>query len=744
MDTSASTTSTTNSTADSTTTTTSTADNTTSVYEQRRRQTALEAVERDAATAWTNLPVAARSDKQFVLAALKKSPLLPPKSDFERQFPQALRFDRDIVLAFCNRHDFLQLYYDRHLFVPDCLTSDKQVMLAYCSKIPRSLQECCEELTDDRDVVEAAVQLDGLELQYASIRLQEEKDIVVAACTKDGRALEFCPPGKVRDELTADRDFMMTVLKQHGGPMLRLVPDHLKKDRELLLEALAHGMRFRFCPLAYQSDQTFLVAAVSRKSEIYFDLGRTNQAVPDIALAAVTAADSIPAVHQRAMETVPSLKSNRNVVLALSARGDASFLKDFFTEADVVFKDDKEIMLTAVARDSKLFPYASARLRADAELLLAAIDEGSAVDVLKTVSPAMQLEHPEIALKAVQTAWPRNLRILQPYVQEELWQNREIVMAWIRRGCRVLPAFEAMVAEDEQVALEIAEHSWREFAKVGNGLKANVEFMTKAVDTNGRVLRFSAPSIRDDLNLVVRAVASHADALVPSIRVDKATLTQHVQDKLELHKTFVNEFLRGIAVPTPHIPPSRRSQLPMLDRGVETSQAFKQLIAAFLGVPVGDDLRIMRTCYKNLTDPPPPLATERGDMETHLFDRWARRRMRGRGNAQPHHWPLQENEHDNQEREHFNRVILRFEMVRNNRAPRRPAPLVAAIGIGGGIGIGIGGVIVGGGGAGGGGGGELRPGANANLPLDVDFEQDILEMMMDDQEDGWDFVMGQP
>jgi hypothetical protein len=710
-----------------TTTTTTTVDND-DTYERRKRQTALESIERNALTAWTTLPVSWRSDKQFILAALHCSPSLPPKSEFERQFPQALRFDREIVLGFCNREDFLQLYYDRHLFVPDCLTCDKQVMLAYCSKIPRSLQECSEELTDDRDVVEAAVQLDGLELQYASLRLQEEKDIVVAACTKDGRALEFCPPGKVRNELTADREFMMTVLKQDGGPMLRLVPEPLRRDRELLLEALAHGMRFRFCPTQYQTDPTFLVAAVTRKSEIYFEMNRTLQAVTEIALAAVTSSDSTPAVHQRAMETVPSLKSDRNVVLALSARGDASFLKDFFTEADAVFKDDKEIMMTAVARDSKLFPYASARLRADPDMLVVAIDGGSAVDVLKTVSAAMQLEHPEIALKAVETAWPRNLRLLQPYMAEELWQNRDIVIAWIRRGCRVLPAFEAMVADDEQVALEIAQHNWREFNKVGSDLKGNVAFMTRAVDTNGRILRFAAQHIRDDLNIIVRAVASHPDSLVPSIRVDKTVLTRHVQDKLDLHKTFVMEFLRGIAVPTPHISPSRRSQLPMLDRGVETSQAFKQLIAAFLGVPVGDDLRIMRTAYKNLTNPPPPAVAERGDMETHLFDRWARRRMRARGGVggqqhqqqlqlqqqqlqqqPPHPWPMQD-ENDNQEREHFNRVILRFEMVRNNRAPRRPAPVQAA--------------------------------AEGAAPLDVDFEQDILEMMMDDQDDGWDLVMG--
>jgi hypothetical protein len=114
--------------------------------------------------------------KESILATLNSSASLPSKAEFERQWSQALRFDRDIFLALCNRADFLQLFNDRHLFVPDCLKADKQVMIAYCKTVPRSLQECSDELTDDRDVVEAAVQRSGSELQYASLRLQQEKE----------------------------------------------------------------------------------------------------------------------------------------------------------------------------------------------------------------------------------------------------------------------------------------------------------------------------------------------------------------------------------------------------------------------------------------------------------------------------------------------------------------------------------------------------------------------------------------
>ena len=51
--------------------------------------------------------------------------------------------------------------------------------------------------------------------------------------------------------------------------------------------------------------------------------------------------------------------------------------------------------------------------------------------------------------------------------------------------------------------------------------------------------------------------------------------------------------MKGIAIVRPRVPPAHYSPLSMLDRGVETSQAFKQLIAQFLGVPVGRELRAL-------------------------------------------------------------------------------------------------------------------------------------------------------
>ena len=566
------------------------------------RRFALDSVERDAGRVWNTLPEANRLDKDFVLAALK-STSLPPKSEFERILPQSLRFDRDVVLAFCERGDFDQLYYTRHLFVPDCLTGDKEVMMAYCRKIPRALQECTEELCNDRDVVMAAISLGGLELQYASRRLQEDKDLVVIACQKDGRALEFCPPGPTRTELTSDRDFMLSVLGNHGGAMIRLVPEPLRRDRFLLLEALAHGMRFRCVPDIYKNNKEFLLKALERSSKLYMEISPLHKD-PDYALAAATAPDSNDEVHRRALQAAPQLKTHRDVIMAIALRGDKDLLESLFNGGGAQqFLDDKPLMLAAVKRDCRLFKYARARLREDPEVILASIQQESALDTLRDISPEVRRRFPEISVKAIQVTCVRRLRYLESLIPEGLWQNRDVVLAWIRKGGNVLEAFERLLVSDQEMALEVAKHSWTNFKKVGLGLRGDREFMAQAVQRDGRVLRFASRHIQSDYQVVVRAVANHHRAL-SGVVVSEANFKAWVKDALDLHMTFVKDFLRGIAINKPHVPPAHRSQLSMLDRGVETSQAFKQLIADFLGVPVKEDLRVMRQAWTNMTYPP--------------------------------------------------------------------------------------------------------------------------------------------
>ena len=587
------------------------------------RDLALQQVGYNARKNWSFLPEEWQTDKEFVLKALHESPTLPCKSDFERKFPQSLRFDKAVVLGFCQRDDFLELFESRHLFVPGCLTNDKEVMLAYCQKIPRSLQECSEELTDNDEIVYAAIKLGGLELQYASLRLQEDKATVIQACQSHGLALEFCPPGQTRQELVQNRHFMLnTVLsKPGGGPMWRLIPSNLRdNDSEMLLMALRHGLLLRDVPEQFMNE-AFLQSAVKNNTSLYMELSRYSwQICPTLAKQAAVSSTATAEIIKKALENVPSISLDKTVILQVAERGSLECLEELVQKDDFRFFDDLDVMKAFIIRDTKFFSYASGRLKQVPEIIIVSITPESAWNTLKTLPLSLQRANPAIAIEAVRKSIPRNLRYLPSHIPEELWtSSRELGEAWIQRGGRIFEVLERKLRTDTRLALEVASHKWSEFYKVGDTLLRNRQFMLQALERDGRVIRFANSQLTKEFEILVVAVANHptqeqqrqqnADQQqkISSISGTFANicnleqLQEQIQSRLDLHSTFLLDFLRGIAVsPQPNVAPNVRSQLRMLDRGVETSQAFKALIGEYVGVPTRGKLKLLRQAMQKL------------------------------------------------------------------------------------------------------------------------------------------------
>jgi len=557
---------------------------------------------------WKTMSEHLKKDKSFVLKVIEKASVLPSKSDFERGFEQWLRFDKDVVLAFCGRHDFEQIYQDRHLFVPGCLTDDKDVMMAYCSKIPRQLQECSERLCDDEEVVLTALQCNGLELQYASIRLQQDEAMLRTACSLDGRALEFCPPGETRDKLLADREFLLMVLRNNGARMLRLLScPKLRTDEELLLTAIEHNMHLRYCPKELKENPEFVVKAVTKKAQVFQELPLAIAKNSEIAEATVKSPTSTPAIIDKAVQLCPEILNLHSVALAAVERGSMEFVKKFITEDNTAYLSDKRIMMRVLERDSSLYTSCRGGLQQDVDIVMAALKDASAVSILRSVGNMWLIRFPQAAVRAITVALARNLTTIRPHIPDELWSsNRDLALAWLRKGGRVLPHFERTVRTDREMALTIAEFVPQEFFRVGVPLRSDVKFMEQAVEKSGRVHRFCAGTLPQDKELAVRAVANFAHALQRDGPISKEQLQEFVQEQMALRENFVRDFLRGIAVSQQsHMAPGLRSALPMLDRGVETGTALKQLIADFLGIPTGMKLTMYRKCLGHLQNPPP-------------------------------------------------------------------------------------------------------------------------------------------
>lgn len=566
-------------------------------------ETASTGVRRDAAKVWPQLSPDLQLDKNLILEALRYSPTLPSKSEFERQFSQALRFDADIVLAFARRDDFVELYHERHLFVPHILQDNKQIMMEYCSKIHRSLQNCSPRLADDKDVVHQALSLDGMELQYASLRLQQDAETVQMACLKDGRALEFCPPGPLRLKLTSNREFMEQVFTKGGAMMYRNLPPVLKQDRALLMLALKHGLHLRYVPSELSNEKSFLVLAVELNPKLYLEMNKTTQSQPQIARAALMACGRADQnVGAKVHQACPTLFDNDYECIKQYARvAPLEQVKEYCLSSaslQILQTNNYEVIGIALQRDSSFYFDMPSWMQLIPHIALVAVGRTTAFRIFNRIKDTPLLrDNVDIASKIIKHIPDNYLPGLQRQLPASLFEDRSILKAWIQRNMPI-PSRAAYI--DRQLALDIAEYSWHQFRRVGVELLSDLNFMKEAVQKCGLVLRFTSQELQHNMDLACRAVANDPGAL-ENTSTSESVLVQHVTSKLQAHEIYVKEFLRGISVHTtaPSCP------LQLLDCGEETSEALKRLIAEFLDVPIGEELSILLSAWSNLQHPRP-------------------------------------------------------------------------------------------------------------------------------------------
>ena len=97
------------------------------------------------------------------------------------------------------------------------------------------LRYASDTLKNDRDVVLAAVQHNGMVLHYASANLRNDQDIVLAAVQQHGDALQYASDG-----LRNDQGVVLVAVQQHGRMALLYASANLKNARTIHLFWLMH------------------------------------------------------------------------------------------------------------------------------------------------------------------------------------------------------------------------------------------------------------------------------------------------------------------------------------------------------------------------------------------------------------------------------------------------------------------------------------------------------------------------
>lgn len=341
------------------------------------------------------------------------------------------------------------------------------------------------------------------------------------------------------------------------------------------------------------------------------------------------------------LQMVPRLKQSRDAVLGVlgSRRPDITDADEelepdeYLSDCPSEFLDDRDFMLEAVRSNGSNLTFASERLRSDPDLMMAVVSYDATL--IRHTSPEFQLNNLDIVAKAIELfpqfvymIW-RKRRFFQ-YLTPEVWTHRPLIMKWLNRSVHgedrsILKLLKDIhpgspFLNDKEVVSLSVQYNSSDFAYASEELKGDRDFVLQLLkmrdriilrterilgielmETRDKVLQHAAPELRFDEEIATVSLARNIVNLVECFDILDLQrgqrdlqflleLSLKIRLKLEIHDSFVWEFLRGMAAHDQHIlHPSRRCLLPRLDRGLETSIDFKRQIAEYLGAPVGEE-----------------------------------------------------------------------------------------------------------------------------------------------------------
>lgn len=292
---------------------------------------------------------------------------------------EAMQYDalRDKLLKEVERDEaFVDMRYAYHLIEeqlknnPDTLR-DGALVRDLVSRIPFILGEASLELRNDKEIVLAAVKADGSVLRYASENLRSDREVVLVAAQtaglealRDTSNLEFRSdreivltaarnyPDALRlasSELQSDKELVLSVLKSgkwpnEGYSFEKSVPEDLRNDKEVALEAIMAGVSLAHIGEKMRDDEDIVITAVKLgdKFEVFYASKRLKNN-KNVALAAVSFFEESEKRSGGPIDHLSDeMRQDKDVILASVQAG----WKNILLSEEL--KDDKDFVLSLI------------------------------------------------------------------------------------------------------------------------------------------------------------------------------------------------------------------------------------------------------------------------------------------------------------------------------------------------------------------------------------------------------------
>ncbi len=245
-------------------------------------------------------------------------------------------------------------------FAPDTLRADSNTVLKVVKNCPSAIVYASEELQNNRKFIKQVVNLNPCVIKYLSERFRNDKGIALLAVRNDREIFSSLP-----EEMQSDADVAEAYL---GGKLYKLknAPEIIRDNRVFAIKILpmGGGLLEDFSE-RLRADKEVVTAAVG---SAWNALGYAAEELRGDRDVVLTAVGHDGYALQFASD---ELKDDKEIVLTAIA----TYEGDVLEYASERLKDDKETVLSAVRRSENSIGFASERLRHDADVIRAVLDE---------------------------------------------------------------------------------------------------------------------------------------------------------------------------------------------------------------------------------------------------------------------------------------------------------------------------------------------------------------------------------
>lgn len=269
-------------------------------------------------------------------------------------------------------------------------------------------------LKGDFDFAMEALRVNGANIQYLSDELRSNKEIGLEAMSRWCYGLQYLPPA-----LRADRDVVLRAVEHCAcGDVLAFADETMKADREVVLRAgISDTSSLQFAARSVMEDKSLILELLEKcsygSSNIVFTYANPSMfSDRDFMLSSVQKSGDLLKHADQA------LKADRELVAA-AIRNSSGAALDY---ADDALRSDRELVLEAISYHGQNLCYATHSLHLDRDIVLAAVRKGFSLANLKPCA-ANFLSDREIVLAAV-TVSGSNLQ----FAIESLRADREVVL----------------------------------------------------------------------------------------------------------------------------------------------------------------------------------------------------------------------------------------------------------------------------------------------------------------------------